>query len=70
MTVVVTVNGDKGEMLSKETNFYVSDSEDTTCVLLGRNFMQSFGTTSFNFDINKVNLEKRGVVVYEWTGVE
>ena len=36
--------------------FYVLDSQSNSNVLLGRDFMQKFGTVSFNFNSRKVRL--------------
>ena len=52
----VKLRGENGDVVTKETEFYVSDSENMNCVLLGRNFMKSFGTTTFDFVHNKIKL--------------
>ena len=48
--------GNKGESIKAEVDFYVSNSEDTNCVLLGRNFMKVFGTTELNFESKRIRL--------------
>ena len=58
VTIPVTINGDNKETLRKEVTFYVSDADSANCVLLGRTFMQSFGSVSFNFDTNRIKLGK------------
>ena len=55
ITLNVEITGENRN-LCQEVEFYVSDSDSTSCLLLGRNFMQSFGPTTFNFDTNKIKL--------------
>ena len=54
-TIPVEILGDNKRIVAKNVTFYVSDSEET-CVLLGRNFMRTFGKVCFDFDANKVQL--------------
>ena len=56
VSLPVQVRGDKGVSVSKNVDFYVSDCDSSSCVLLGRNFMCQFGTVSFNFDENSITL--------------
>ena len=57
-TLPVIINGINGEKLAENIEFYVSDSENGNCLLLGRNFMKRFGSTTFNFDRNEIRLGK------------
>ena len=50
VTLPVKIRGDTGRIVSKNVVFYVSDCDDVSCVLMGRNFMKQFGTVSFDFD--------------------
>ena len=52
VTLPVKIRGDTGKFVSKNVEFFVSDCDDISCVLLGRNFMRQFGTVSFDFDKN------------------
>ena len=54
----VRIIGDNGENLEVNTDFFVSNSANTNCVLLGRNFMHSFGSTTFDFESNNIQLGK------------
>jgi hypothetical protein len=54
-TIPIQIEGDSKQLISKDVTFYVSESE-ASCVLLGRNFMRSFGKVSFDFDRNRVQL--------------
>ena len=55
-TIPVQITGENKCVVSKNVKFYVSDSKNANCVLLGRNFMKSCGTVTFDFDKNKVKL--------------
>ena len=52
----VSIRGDSGKLLRRDVTFYVSASSGSKCLLLGRDFMQSFGTVSFDFDANRIKL--------------
>ena len=52
----IRIIGSKDEFINTEVDFYVSNSENTNCVLLGRNFMKIFGSTEFNFESNRIKL--------------
>ena len=56
VTLPVKIRGDTGKFVSKNVEFFVSDCDDVSCVLLGRNFMRQFGTVSFDFDNNRIQL--------------
>ena len=56
VTLPVKIRGDTGKFVSKNVEFFVSDCDDISCVLLGRNFMRQFGTVSFDFDNNRIQL--------------
>ena len=51
----IRIIGSKGELINT-VDFYVSNSENTNCVLLGRNFIKKFGSTEFNFESNRIKL--------------
>ena len=55
-TLPVSIRGDNGKLLKRDVTFYVSASNGSNCLILGRDFMQSFGTVSFDFDANMIKL--------------
>ena len=55
-TLPVTIAGDKGKVLKRDVTFYVSASSGSKCLLLGRDFMKSFGSVTFDFDNNSIKL--------------
>ena len=50
----VMIHGTNGERLTQSVEFYVS--ENAKCLLSGRNVMKQFGTTTFDFDRNEIQL--------------
>ena len=56
VTLPVQVRYDNGDTVTKNVEFFVSDSDSSSCVLLGRNFMCQFGTVSLDFDNNSITL--------------
>ena len=56
VSLPVQIRNVNGGTVTKNVEFYVSDCDKTSCVLLGRNFMRQFGTVSFDFDNNSITL--------------
>lgn len=56
VTLPIRIRGDSGRVVEKDVEFYVSDSNSTDSILLGRNFMQLFGSVTFDFDRNRIKL--------------
>ena len=54
--LTIEIKGAKGQVIKKLVEFYVSNSASTSCVLLGRNFMKCFRTTTFEFNQNRIRL--------------
>ena len=56
VTLPVKIRSNNGKLLIRNVEFFVSDCDDVSCALLGRNFMSQFGTVSFDFDNNRIQL--------------